>query len=170
MMCWTTAWSRIRSTRRCGCFKATTTATGFQRSRRRSPKWTSERTRLVTAIATGGPLEGLLEALRAREYQRTTLEADRSAMCSATRHAQLHKSGDARGHTGGHSDRNGRCEIRENRKREVVKSEAVLKWRPQRDSRPGAARLRGSFGRPDRMRSHMAFWAVTVGTERTNRT
>ena len=119
-----------------------------------------ERTRLVTAIATGGPLDGLLEALRAREYQRTALEADRSSMCSATRHAQLHKSGDARGHTGGHSDRNGRCEIRENRKREVVKSEAVLKWRPQRDSRPGAARLRGSFGRPDRMRSHMAFWAV----------
>ena len=33
-----------------------------------------ERTRLVTAIATGGPLDGLLEALRAREYQRTALE------------------------------------------------------------------------------------------------
>jgi site-specific DNA recombinase len=44
-----------------------------------------ERDRLVTAIATGGQLEGLLEALRARESQRATLEAERTALRSATR-------------------------------------------------------------------------------------
>ena len=43
-----------------------------------------ERTRLVTAIATGGQLDGLLEALRARERQRATLEADRQALHSAS--------------------------------------------------------------------------------------
>jgi hypothetical protein len=44
-----------------------------------------ERTRLVTAIATGGQLEGLLEALRARESQRANLEAERKAVLSGNR-------------------------------------------------------------------------------------
>jgi DNA invertase Pin-like site-specific DNA recombinase len=39
-----------------------------------------ERTRLVTAIATGGPLDGLLEALRARETTRATLETERETL------------------------------------------------------------------------------------------
>jgi hypothetical protein len=43
-----------------------------------------ERARLVTAIATGGQLEALLEALRAREHQRATFEAERTAVRSAT--------------------------------------------------------------------------------------
>jgi hypothetical protein len=34
-------------------------------------KLEQERARLVTAIATGGQLEGLLEALRAREHHRS---------------------------------------------------------------------------------------------------
>jgi site-specific DNA recombinase len=48
-------------------------------------KVVQERARLVTAIATGGPLEGLLEALRARERQRATLEAERNAVLSGNR-------------------------------------------------------------------------------------
>ncbi len=39
-----------------------------------------ERDRLVTAIASGGQLAGLLEALKAREPQRATLEAERTAL------------------------------------------------------------------------------------------
>jgi DNA invertase Pin-like site-specific DNA recombinase len=39
-----------------------------------------ERSRLVTAIATGGPLDGLLSALQQREATRTRLEADRQAL------------------------------------------------------------------------------------------
>lgn len=39
----------------------------------------------MTAIAAGGQLEGLLEALRARETQLTTLEAERVSLRSASR-------------------------------------------------------------------------------------
>lgn len=39
-----------------------------------------ERDRLVAAIATGGQLDGLLEALRTRQAKRATLEAERRAM------------------------------------------------------------------------------------------
>jgi site-specific DNA recombinase len=39
-----------------------------------------ERGRLATAIATGGDLDGLLDALRTRERLKATLEADRQAM------------------------------------------------------------------------------------------
>ena len=39
-----------------------------------------ERGRLVTAIATGGELDGLLEALKARDTRRVALQADRDAV------------------------------------------------------------------------------------------
>jgi ssDNA-binding Zn-finger/Zn-ribbon topoisomerase 1 len=39
-----------------------------------------ERARLATAIATGGEMEGLLEALRSRERLKSALESDRQAM------------------------------------------------------------------------------------------
>ena len=44
-----------------------------------------ERARLVAAIAAGGPLEGLLEALRGRETQRTNLETERASLRTAGR-------------------------------------------------------------------------------------
>jgi hypothetical protein len=43
-----------------------------------------ERARLVTAIATGGNLGGLLEALRARETRRASLEPERAALVTQT--------------------------------------------------------------------------------------
>jgi len=42
----------------------------------------SERTRLVTAIAIGGDLGGLLEALRTREHRRERLLAERASIAS----------------------------------------------------------------------------------------
>jgi hypothetical protein len=44
-----------------------------------------ERARLVTAIAVGGHLDGLLSALQERETRRVTLEAPREALCSERR-------------------------------------------------------------------------------------
>jgi hypothetical protein len=44
----------------------------------------TERKQLANAIATGGQLETLLEALRAREKQFATCESDRAALRSAT--------------------------------------------------------------------------------------
>jgi hypothetical protein len=42
----------------------------------------TERARLVAAIAAGGQLEGLLQALQAREARRVELEAHREQMRS----------------------------------------------------------------------------------------
>jgi hypothetical protein len=56
----------------------------YGRLEKQIAKVEQERARLVTAIATGGQLEGLLEALRGREHQRATFEAERAAVCSAT--------------------------------------------------------------------------------------
>jgi hypothetical protein len=45
----------------------------------------TERKRLSNAIATGGQLEGLLEALGGREKKRADLEAERASLRSASR-------------------------------------------------------------------------------------
>ncbi len=55
-----------------------------------------ERTRLVSAIAAGGQLSGLVEALQPRERQRQGLEAQREAMRSARRSSQSYCSGESR--------------------------------------------------------------------------
>ena len=45
-------------------------------------------------------------------------------------HAEAAKQGGTQGDTG---DRNGRCEIAQTRRRELVKGQRITDWRPQRD-------------------------------------
>src|SRR5262249_15621884 len=52
---------------------------------KRIAKIDTERKRLANAIAMGGQLEGLLEALKARENQLATYAADRAALRSENR-------------------------------------------------------------------------------------